>query len=57
MHIQNNDGGLYGCTIGFAAQRDGVAGLVTASHCTSNLFNPDTDPSFSFIRARLPRPR
>ncbi|HZF10211.1 MAG TPA: hypothetical protein VFE33_15590 [Thermoanaerobaculia bacterium] len=53
MHIQNNDGGLYGCTIGFAAQRDGVAGLVTASHCTSNLFNPDTDPVFQLYPRQI----
>jgi hypothetical protein len=46
MHIQNNDGGQYLCTIGFAAQRNGVTGLVSASHCTSNTFNPDTDPVF-----------
>ncbi len=46
MNLQHDDGGLFGCTIGFAAQRDGVEGLVSASHCTTNTFNPDADPVF-----------
>lgn len=48
--LQHNDGTLSGCTLGFAAIRDGVPGMVTASHCTTFMFNPDTDPVFQVFR-------
>jgi hypothetical protein len=31
------------CTLGFVAKRNGQLGLVTASHCSTNMFNPDVD--------------
>jgi len=31
-------GTSYACTLGFVAQRDGVLGFVTASHCTSDFY-------------------
>lgn len=36
------------CTIGFVARRNGVAGFVTASHCTTNQFGADSD-SVSYV--------
>lgn len=44
-------GGSSGCTMGFAAMRDGVAGLVSASHCTSLMFNPDGDAVSQVFRS------
>ncbi len=34
-------GSLDGCTVGFVAQRNGILGFVTASHCSSMMFFPD----------------
>lgn len=31
------------CTLGLAASRDGQLGLITNSHCTHEMFNPDVD--------------
>jgi hypothetical protein len=44
--LSHNDNSTATCTLGFPAVRDGVAGFVTASHCTSNMFNPDEDPVY-----------
>ena len=35
-----------GCTLGFAAQRNGAVGFVTNSHCTEQFMNPDKTRAF-----------
>ena len=42
-----------GCTLGFAAVRDGVNGLVTNSHCTRLMYNPDADPMFQLSNRQV----
>ena len=46
IQLTHNDGTRHKCTMGFAATRNGVPGLVTNSHCTTFMFNPDTDPVY-----------
>lgn len=40
------------CTMGFAAIRDNVPGLVSNSHCTTQVFNPDADSVYQLSTAR-----
>jgi len=35
------------CTVGFLAKRNGIQGMVTASHCTEHIFNLDNWPTSS----------
>lgn len=46
IFLQHHDGQFSACTLGFVAERNGRRGIVTASHCGTNYFNPDGDPLF-----------
>lgn len=45
IDLDSDGNGSYAgtCTLGFTGKRNSVLGLVTASHCTSQIFNPDAD--------------
>lgn len=42
-----------GCSLGFVAQRDGVLGFVTASHCSSDMFTLDFS-QFTMLPGTIP---
>jgi len=47
----DNNGTWANCTLGLVADRNGQRGLITNSHCTSQMFNPDADQFYQ----RFPR--